>query len=362
MPSHSLRTKPRVRLARMCLRLPLALLLATGALFPLNASAQLPLNASAQLSTGISGPLYGSIPNVTIDGIPSGGAPWVVRGHVSFGAGRVTATSTGLFIAAGYTSTGAPVPTKLVGTTGGVTSVSIEVRDTTGGSYLSSPLALSAAGSFSFSAPVQLSAPIADPIVLVGIAGNGGSLKAWIAASDFLADFGQNGSPAPTPPSHQPPSHQRSTTLEAIGAPTQKGGYCGAFVANVHGSNPFTIAGVTYQNGVQFGTRCGEGPTPPTTYSWHVGGAFATLTALVGLDESSTMTVTLSFLSSDGEPLPFFAGGSTVTQLNVEAGLPTLITVGLSHAQAITIQTEVPGAGTGSIGTLDFANDKLIYA
>ena len=122
----------------------------------------------------------------------------MVNGHISFGAGRVTVLGTHLVIASGYAATGAPVPTNVVGTTGGLTSVSIEVRDVTGGSYLSSAVPLSSTGSFSFSAPVQLSSPIVDPIILVGIAGTGGALKTWIASSDFLAEFGH--APVPASP------------------------------------------------------------------------------------------------------------------------------------------------------------------
>jgi Protein of unknown function (DUF642) len=148
--------------------------------------------ASAQSAQSISGPLYGSLPGITVDGIPSGGAPWVVDGQVSLASGRLSVSGSGLLVAPGDTASGAHVAAKLVGTTGGLTAVSIEVRDASGGSYITSPTPLSTSGSFSISAPVQLPAPMTDPIVLVGIAGTGTALKTWIASSDFLADFGHS--------------------------------------------------------------------------------------------------------------------------------------------------------------------------
>jgi len=323
-----------------------------------------PTEASAQPNATISGPLYGSIPNVTIDGIPSGGAPWVVNGHVVFGGGRLTVSGTGLFISAGYTSTGATVPTKLVGTTGGLTSVVVEIRDVTGGTYLTSALPLTPAGAFSISTPVQLSEPVVDPVVLVGLPGTGTALKAWIASSDFLADFGHSGGGG----SPVGPPSANSTSLQAIGPPSIPHCCYGSYTTTLAsgGTTVLKIAGQTYQHGFQL-----NGDWAGGLYAWHIRGAFHRLTALVGLDSSNTNAVVLQFPSAIPSPWngaaagfpindvrSFTADGANVTALTVNSGLPTRVSVNVTGVENLYIFVDY-APGFCSTCFLDFVNDGL---
>jgi len=344
MPSQTSRAKSHIRRWGTCFSLCLTFSLATGVFYP--------LNASAQPSTSISGPLYGGIPNITIDGIPSGSAPWVVNGHVSFGAGRVTVTGSGLFIAAGYTSTGSPVPTKLVGTTGGLTSVSIEVRDATGGTYLSSPVPLSSTGSFSFSAPVQLSEPITDPVVMVGTVGTGGTLRAWIASSDFLADFGRAGRATRSP---SPPPLRRTSSLEALGTPSfSSPTHCseGTYTSTAQNAK-LMMGGQSYSQGFQFHT---DGSNCIDHWTWHIRGKFWTFSSLVGLDSSNSTVATISLLGPNGSPLTLNANGRSTTSVDLASGVATRISLNIKGLQNLAVVT----SGTsGASATIDFANDVL---
>ena len=307
---------------------------------------------SAQVAQSVSGPLYGSLPNVTVHGVPSASVPWVANGHVSFKAGRLTVSAVRLVVAAGYAANGTPVLAKLVGTTDGLRSVTIEVRDATGGSYLTSPVTLSATGSFSFSVPVQLSGVVADPVVLVGTPGPGGTLATWIASSDFLSDFGGSPSTSPTRP-------VASTSLQAIGPPSVP--YCCfagySTTSNFGGSTTLTIAGKTYPNGFQLvGDHVGG------IFTWHIGGKFHTFSALVGLDETNTSESTFSFpvaipsnwqnQQTTPKGRPFREDGTGVTQLNVSAGLPIPISLNVTGVQDLIIFVS-------TTSTLDFANDSL---
>jgi hypothetical protein len=309
--------------------------------------------SSADSSQSILGSLYGSLPNVTIDGVPSARLPWSVDGQVSFEAGRLRASGT-VVVAAGYTASGTPVRRTVVGSTDGLRSVTVEVRDATGGRYVTSAVPLSASGSFEIKTPVNLPGPIADPVVLLGTPGPQGMLTTWIASSDFLSDFGYQ------PPVIVPPPSPGGglTSLEAVGTPSTP--YClsGTYstTSAFGGSRTLTIAGVSYPDGFQLSGNGSGG-----IYIWHIGGQFRTFTALVGLDKTDTLQATLSFPSVvpgnfPNEPIShtraFLAGSAPVTQLTISAGLPTLISLNVTGVQDLIIYSSTEAK-------LDFVNDRF---
>ena len=133
--------------------------------------------------------IVGSMPNQSVAGVASGGAPWVVReGHAKLTKnGKLNVEVEGLLIAAGQLANGTPVPANLVGTTGTVMFVAASL--VCGGMVVDSTpaFALSAAGNAEMEGRVNAPASCAAPAVLVRIAPSisaiGQELRAFIALS-----------------------------------------------------------------------------------------------------------------------------------------------------------------------------------
>ena len=117
------------------------------------------------------------------------------------------------------------------------------------------------------------------------------------------------------------------------------------------------MAGQTYLNGVQL--LMGDG-SHPVLYIWTINGHFSSLTALVGVDtvacgDSSASSGTMRFVNSEGSPIPFSAGGQTVTHLALTYGQrPTSVVLNLREAEDLVIQFV-------GMGCVDFTNDRLFY-
>jgi hypothetical protein len=118
--------------------------------------------------------IVGSMPNQSVAGVNSGGAPWVVReGHAHLSKkGNLSVEVEGLLIAAGNLANGNPVPANLVGTTGPVMFVAASL--VCGGVVVDSTpaAALSAAGNAEMEGKLTVPATCAAPSVLVRIAGS----------------------------------------------------------------------------------------------------------------------------------------------------------------------------------------------
>lgn len=137
----------------------------------------------------LKGPLYGNIPNVAVRGVPAGKLPWVVKGLAVLTPKALTVTGQWLLVPdGGYTSTGAPVPKAMWGTTIGVKTVAAEITFANGQSMMTKPAPLSPKGDFTIHATVNVPAGDAQPIVLVGPV-IGGKLV-WFASTDYLTDYG----------------------------------------------------------------------------------------------------------------------------------------------------------------------------
>lgn len=134
--------------------------------------------------------LFGNIPNVTIRGVSAAPYPWVVVGHVKLTRTHLFATGKWLIIPPGLSATGKPVPSAIAGTTAGVPKVVAEVTDAEGAKVVTAPVVLSRTGSFTVSAPIHLTGPVEDPVVLIGPPGSGKTMGAWFAATNFLAEYG----------------------------------------------------------------------------------------------------------------------------------------------------------------------------
>jgi hypothetical protein len=136
--------------------------------------------------------VVGSVPNVIIRSVISGGAPWVVKnGKVQLDPdGHLVVRVKGLVIGEGALANGAPVPPNLVGTVANVTTVHAAL--TCGGPGGGVPFTitsteavpLSPAGDFVIDAQLSLPAVCAQPIVLIRI-GSLDSAGPWIAASEL---------------------------------------------------------------------------------------------------------------------------------------------------------------------------------
>jgi hypothetical protein len=123
-------------------------------------------NQNAAFTSG----LLGSLPNQTVAGIPSAGAPWTVReGHAVVQQGRLKVEVKGLLIAAGTLANGNAVPPNLIGTTGAVTMVaaSLVCNGMIAGSTAVAPL--STAGDAEMEGRLSIGM-CASPSVLVRIA------------------------------------------------------------------------------------------------------------------------------------------------------------------------------------------------
>ena len=137
-------------------------------------------------------PLYGNIPNVTVRGVASATAPWVLDGKVTVTRSHLNASGTWMLIPPGYMATGAIVPKAMVGTTGGFPKLVADVTDAHGGHVVTAPVVLTKKGTFHFNMPLHLTGPIHDPIVLIGPPGKKPhTIGAWFAASNFLRQYGE---------------------------------------------------------------------------------------------------------------------------------------------------------------------------
>lgn len=136
--------------------------------------------------------VFGGTPNITIRGVASGGAPWVVdEGKVQLdNSGRLRVRVRGLLIAEGALANGNPVPSNLVGTVGPVTMVHAAL--TCGGPGNGTPFTITSTdavpinseGDFEINAQVSTPSACAQPIVLIRI-GTPASPGPWIAASEL---------------------------------------------------------------------------------------------------------------------------------------------------------------------------------
>ncbi len=141
--------------------------------------------------------LVGSIPNTTVGGIVSGGAPWTVsRGEaVVSGSGEIRVEVRGLLLATG-------APPNLVGTVGPVQMVAASlVCGGSGGTVAASSdgVPLSTAGNAKIEAKITVPATCMAPVVLVRIfessAAPGSQLGPFIALTGFnmrASNAGQN--------------------------------------------------------------------------------------------------------------------------------------------------------------------------
>lgn len=126
-------------------------------------------------------PIAGSNPGITLAGVPSGGAPWVVKHAFATLSedGRLRVDVRGLILPA-------------LGTTGPVTAVSASVACSDSVAATSAAVPLSSDGNAEIHARLQLPSPCFGTVVLVRIAGvNGTALPApgpWIAASGVSKD------------------------------------------------------------------------------------------------------------------------------------------------------------------------------
>ena len=162
-----------------------------GAVVGLSAFGGLALAAPANSSVLLKSELFGNIPGVTVRGVASATAPWVVDGHLTLTRTHLSASGTWLLIPQGYTATGAQVPKSLVGTTAGVPKLVADITDAQGKDVITAPVTLSKNGAFSFNVALNLTGPIGDPVVLIGLPGKKAhSIAAWFASTNFLSQYG----------------------------------------------------------------------------------------------------------------------------------------------------------------------------
>ncbi|HSB12369.1 MAG TPA: hypothetical protein VLM38_22975 [Blastocatellia bacterium] len=147
-------------------------------------------NSSADGPKIINAHAFGSTPNITIRGVASGGAPWVVRnGKIQLDpSGRLRVRIKGLLITEGALSNGNPVPDSLVGTVATVTTVHAALTCGGGGApFTITPtdgVTISPEGDVDIDAQISIPSVCAQPIVLIRI-GTPAEPNAWIAASEL---------------------------------------------------------------------------------------------------------------------------------------------------------------------------------
>lgn len=130
-------------------------------------------------------PIAGSNPGVTVAGVASAGAPWVVNRALATLSddGRLRVDVRGLIIPA-------------MGTAGPVTAVSASVACSDTVAATSAAVPLSSEGNAEIHAKLQVPSPCFGTIILVRIAGlNGTALAApgpWVAASGVSKDSDDN--------------------------------------------------------------------------------------------------------------------------------------------------------------------------
>src|SRR5215213_645902 len=134
--------------------------------------------------------VVGSVPNIMVRSVISGGAPWIVKnGKIQLDAdGHLTVRVKGLLITGGALANGAPVPPSLIGTVATVTMVHAAL--TCGGPGGGVPFTitsteavpLSPAGDFEIDTEISVPEACAQPILLIRI-GTPENPGPWIAAS-----------------------------------------------------------------------------------------------------------------------------------------------------------------------------------
>ena len=152
--------------------------------------------SSADGPKGLNAHVVGSTPLITIRGVPSGPAPWVVQeGKATLdNNGNVKIKVKGLLIGSGVLDTGAPVPQVFVGTVGPVTNVFAAV--TCGGAggapfmiFNTAAVPLSTKGSFKINEKITLPATCDRPIILIR-AGTPAAPGPFIASADPFFEKG----------------------------------------------------------------------------------------------------------------------------------------------------------------------------
>jgi hypothetical protein len=126
-------------------------------------------------------PIAGSNPGITLAGVPSGGAPWVVKHAFATltDGGRLRVDVRGLILPS-------------VGSTGPVTAVAASVACSDTVAATSAAVPLSSEGNAEIHAKLQVPSPCFGTIILVRVAGVNGTVlpapSAWIAASSVSKD------------------------------------------------------------------------------------------------------------------------------------------------------------------------------
>jgi hypothetical protein len=120
------------------------------------------------------------------------------------------------------------------------------------------------------------------------------------------------------------------------------------------------MAGKTYSHGFQVKT---DWYGAKDTLTWHIGGAFQTFTAKVGLNTNNLQSASLAFLQPTGKPLTFTADGRSVTQITLISGvapnipgIPTNIKMTIRGDQYLIMEII---DRNGSSAVVDVADDTL---
>ena len=142
-------------------------------------------SGASAAKTLYSATLFGNIPNVTVRGVASGVAPWIVKGTATVTATSIVVKGTELVVPPGFMATGKPVAKGLVGTTVGVPAVAAELSCGQGTKVMTKAAPLSKKGAFSIDSTVKVPTACADPIILVGPLVKG-KMFAWFASTNFL--------------------------------------------------------------------------------------------------------------------------------------------------------------------------------
>ena len=130
-------------------------------------------------------PIVGSNPGVTVGGVASAGAPWVVRhgSAIITDGGRIRVDLRGLLLPS-------------TGTTGPVTQVAASVVCSDAVAGTSKSVNLSAQGNAEISDQLTLPSPCFGPVVLIRIAGINNNPSpapgAWIAITGLIKDAKDN--------------------------------------------------------------------------------------------------------------------------------------------------------------------------
>jgi hypothetical protein len=176
------------------MRIKTLMMIAAMAVFSFNALADDGHNNNNNNNNSFQSGVIGSATGMTIGGVTSAGAPWVVsQGQASIsGNGRIHVEVQGLLLAVG-------APANLVGTTGPVAMVGATlVCGGSGGAVVPeavavTPSALSLAGNAEIDQDVTLPAACFGPVVLVRIfSATSGQLGSFIAVTGLAPNAAQS--------------------------------------------------------------------------------------------------------------------------------------------------------------------------